>query len=105
MIFETYYIRRTLKIDKFSTNLYTHDPETLLTLQNMGEGLYAPPFLPFCFLLKISLGDPYLKILDLANLFVAVAHIKKIKKFSFTPLSEHFEKWVLKPAIAERVKA
>jgi len=40
------------------------------------------------------LRHPYLKILDLANLFVADAPIKKIKKFSFTPLSEHFETWV-----------
>ena len=28
---------------------------------------------------------------------------KKIKKFSFTPLSEHFEIWVWKPAMDERV--
>ena len=46
---------------------------------------------------------PYLKILDLANLFVANAPMKKIKKFSSTPLSEHFEVLVRKPAIAERV--
>ena len=42
---------------------------------------------------------PYLKILDPASLFVADAlQEKKIKKFSFTPLSEHFEIWVWKPA-------
>ena len=55
----------------------------------MGEGgggaLYAPPSLAFCLLLKIILRHPYLKILDLANLFVADAPIKtKIQKFSFT---------------------
>ena len=30
---------------------------------------------------------------------------KKIKKFSFNPLSEHFEIWVWKPAMAERVNS
>ena len=50
--------------------------------------LYAPPSLAFCHLLKIILRHPYLKILDLANLFVSDAPMKKkIKKFSFTPLS------------------
>ena len=38
-----------------------------------------------------------MKILDLANLFVADAPMKKNQE------SEHFEIWVLKPAIAERV--
>ena len=33
---------------------------------------------------------PNLKILELANLFVADAPRKKNQKFSFTPLSEHF---------------
>ena len=51
-----------------------------------GGGLYAPPSLIFCPLLKISLGNPYLKILDLTKLFIADASMKKkIKKFSFTP--------------------
>ena len=37
-------------------------------------------------LLKISLGNPYLKILDLTKLFIADAPMKKkIIKFSFTP--------------------
>ena len=45
----------------------------------------------------------YLKILDLANIFVADAPIKKNKKFSCTPLSEHFEIWVWKPAMSSRV--
>ena len=45
----------------------------------------APPP-PFCFcpLLKISLVNPYLKILYLTKLFVADAPMKKIKEFSFT---------------------
>ena len=56
-----------------------------------GGALYAPPPLAFCILLKIIVRHPYLKILDLANLFVADApKKKKIKKFIFTPLSEHF---------------
>ena len=37
-----------------------------------------PPFV-FCPLLKISLGKSYLKILDLAKLFVVDAHMKKKK--------------------------
>ena len=56
--------------------------------------VYAPPSFSFCLLLKIIMRHPYLKILDLANLFVADAPMKKIKKFSFTPLAEHFEIWV-----------
>ena len=39
----------------------------------------------FCSLLKISLRNPYLKILDLAKLFVADAPMKKNPKFLFTP--------------------
>ena len=41
-----------------------------------GGALYAippPPPLVFCSLFKISLGNPYLKILDLAKLFVVGA--------------------------------
>ena len=54
-----------------------------------------PPSLSFCLLLKIIMRHIYLKILDLANLFVADAPMKKkIKKFSSTPLSEHFKIWV-----------
>ena len=53
----------------------------------------------------IIMRHPYLRIFELANLFVADAPMKKkIKKFSVTTLSEHFEIWVWKPAIAERVK-
>ena len=49
----------------------------------------------FCLLLKIIMRNPYLKILHLANLFVADAPMKKkFKQFSFTPLLEHFEKCV-----------
>jgi len=51
-----------------------------LTLQSTGWGRRRctplPP-LPFCLLLKISLGNPYLKILYLANIFVADASMKK----------------------------
>ena len=54
----------------------------------MGGGRCTPlPPLLLCPLLKISLGNPYLKILDLTKLFVADAPMKKKKekKFSFTP--------------------
>ena len=64
--------------------------------------MYVPPpsRLLFAFLHQISWGNPYIKILDLANLFVAYAPMKKkIKKFSFTPLLEHCEIWVWKPAM------
>ena len=41
-----------------------------------GGGLYAPLYLGFfCHSLKISFGNPYLKILDLAKLFVADANM------------------------------
>ena len=47
---------------------------TCLTIQSTGGGaLYAPPSIAFCLLLKISWGNQYLQILDLANLFVADA--------------------------------
>jgi len=39
----------------------------------------------FCHLLKISLDIPYLKIIDLPKLFVAVASVKKVLKNSITP--------------------
>ena len=58
-----------------------------------GGALFAPPSLSFCLILKIIFRHPYLKILDLASLFVADAPMKKIKKLRFTPLSEHFEIW------------
>ena len=66
----------------------------------MGGGtLYAPPYRAFYFLLKIILKHPYLKILDLANLFVTDAPMKiKVKKYRFTPLSEHFKNRGLKTA-------
>ena len=55
---------------------------------------YAHPSLSFCLLLKIIMRHPYLKILDLANLFVADAPMKiKIKKFSFTPSRSTFKYW------------
>ena len=62
-----------------------------------------PPPLGFYPLLKISLGNPYLKILDLSKLFIADAPVKKKSTFLFYPLSEHFEIWVQKPPMVERV--
>ena len=53
-----------------------------------GGGMYAPPpSLVFCPLLKLSVGIPYLKILNLAKLFVADAPMKqkKIRKFVSPP--------------------
>ena len=62
----------------------------------MGEGaLYAPSSLDFCLLLKIILRHPYLKILYLANLFVADAPMKK---------NEHFAIWVWKPPMGKSIK-
>ena len=70
-----------------------------------GGALYVPPPpLFFCLLLKISWGNLYLEILDLASLFVADAPIYKEKeKFSFTPSFEHFEISIQKPPVHERV--
>ena len=45
--------------------------------------------LVFCPLFKISLGKPYLKILDLLKKFVANAPMKKI--FRFTPLKSNLK--------------
>ena len=59
---------------------------------NHGEGRYTA--MVFCPLLKISLRNPYLKFLDLAKLFVAVAPITKKSLIKFYPLSEQFEIWV-----------
>ena len=51
-----------------------------------GGSCRSLPALIFCPLLKIFLVNPYLKILDLAKLFVADSPIKKIEeKNSFTP--------------------
>ena len=45
-----------------------------------GEALYAPPpAVGFCPLLKISLGNPYPKILDISKHFVVDAHMKRKK--------------------------
>ena len=67
-----------------------------------GGALYAPPliFLPFT---QNIFSNPYLKILDPTKLFIADAPIKKNLKLLFYPLSEHFEIWVRKPPMAERV--
>ena len=54
-------------------------PILLNPLKHWGA-LYAPPSLAFCLLLKISWGNPYLKILYLGNLFVVDTHMKKKSK-------------------------
>ena len=52
-----------------------------------GGGRFTPPSpLVYCTLLKISLGNSYLKTRDLAILFVADAPMKKNSKFSLPPL-------------------
>ena len=43
------------------------------------HGVGAVDAVDFCPLLKMSLGNPYMKILDLSKLFVANAHTKKTK--------------------------
>ena len=59
-----------------------------------GGALYAPPSLFLCLLLKISWDNPYLKTLDLANLFVAdVPMKKKIKKFGPPPPQSTLKYW------------
>ena len=53
------------------------DPEgTPLTEVNPSN--HAPSSLSFCLLLKIIMRHPYLKILDLANLFVADAPLRAL---------------------------
>ena len=56
----------------------------------------------FCPLLKIYSGNPYLKILDLAKRFVSDAPFKK--KLKNYLISDHFEMWVWKSPMHERVK-
>ena len=51
-----------------------------------------------CPLLKISFGNPYLKILDLSKHFIADAPMKRRKK-----LVQQFEIWVQEPLIAKSV--
>ena len=56
-----------------------------------GGALYAPHPVVFCPLLKKSSGNPYLKILDFSQLFIADAPMKKNpKKFSFIPAQSTF---------------
>ena len=50
--------------------------------------MYGRPFLAFFLLLKIILTHPYLKILDLANLFVADAPMKKKSRNLVLPFSQ-----------------
>ena len=69
----------------------------------MGRTVPPPPPLFSCPVLKISLGNPSLKIIDLTKLFIADAPMKKNSKNLVHPLSEHFEIWVQKPPIAKRV--
>ena len=70
----------------------------------MGGALYAPPTLVLCLLLKLSWDNPYLKILDLANIFVADVPIKKNQHIWSPSPSEHYEISVQKPPMHERVK-
>ena len=72
-----------------------------------GGGRCTPlPTFLFAFYSKLSWGTHTLKCLTLQTFLLRMPlWKKKIKKFSFTPLSEHFEIWVWKPAMAERVKA
>ena len=52
-------------------NLFSVHPST-----NGGRYTPPPPTVFFCPLLKISLGNPYLKILDLPKRYVADANMK-----------------------------
>ena len=51
-----------------------------LTLFSMGRVLHAPASCGFCPLLKIYLGNPYLKILDLSKLFCCGCPCEKKSK-------------------------
>ena len=56
-----------------------------------------PPSLVFCSLLKTSLGNPYMKMLELLRIFVADAPKKENnKKNSFTPSQSTLKYIVLK---------
>ena len=70
-----------------------------------GEALYAPlpPFLFACYSKYHEAPIPE-NSWPCKTFFCGCLYEKKIKKFSFTPLSEHFEIWVWKPAMGERVK-
>ena len=61
------------------------------TPQTMGRGAVRPPplALVFCPLLKKSLGNTYLKILDHLKIFVPVTHMKKERKLSPRTLFIH----------------
>ena len=66
-------------------------PTSINPLKHGGGALYAPPSLFLCLLLKISWDNPYLKILDLANLFVADVPMKKKKKIGPPPPQSTFK--------------
>ena len=59
----------------------------------------------FCPLLKISLGNPYLKILDFTKLFISDAPMKKEgQKHSFIPSQSTLKYGSKKPPMTEKVK-
>ena len=67
-------------LEIFIRNQTKHlDPQRCSTLQSTagGECCTSLPPLLFAFVLKISRGNQYLKKLDLPNLFVADAPVKK----------------------------
>ena len=62
--------------------------------------------LAFCLLLNISWGNPCLKILDLANLYVADAPMKKkIKTFIFIPSQSTLKNWSKNRPCSEGLKS
>ena len=64
------------------------------------DAVRLPPSLVFCPLLKIPLGNPYLKMFNLTKLFIADAPMKK--KW-FYPSQSTYGIWVQEPSMAERV--
>ena len=64
-----------------------------------GGGLVYPAVV-FYLLLKISLGNPYMKMFNLSKLFCCGCP----SKYFVYSLSEHFEIWVRKSPMHERVK-
>ena len=97
-----WYKHKTLwKVMLFTFTLITSDILSMIKLQACpylclsplshwggAGGRCTPPSLPFCLLLKIIMRHPYLKILDLVNLFVADAPMKKKSRNLVLPHSQ-----------------
>ena len=77
-----------LKFCKSFHSLIVNNTRLILNPWGGGPVGTSPPPLVSCPLLKIYLGNPYLKILDLAKLFVADAPMKKKSRNLVLPPSQ-----------------